>query len=478
MSGPNQVLDEQAVGRRVAERLDAVADGLGPVGLPDWDGVRAGLRRSVRRRRLKRAAIVAGAMTSVVALGGSLQLGVLPYPSWAPAVTVASSAPSALAMQPTKGSLAGDAKWLKAFRDFVASERWDESGGESWSVVNPDDVKVLFAGDVADVRLVAIEAPYRWGLIEARQQAWYIGPAGASPKEMWRGGNGEPSDVIITSWGPGYGVGDQVDTVGVVVLSDGPRPITLKGTPQYATDGSIARSTLALQDEGGAMVFARPASQVGSLSLVVKGRGGQQYLGTTVVDQERAVQELTPGRGVAPAKEALEQAVYVAQDASGLPQDGSTRQLIWAGDESARGSMAVAVKAPSGALIVKMFHFERRGSGVPADLTVLPAADTTTVLPATDLDEVSLAWRQTTTRRDGATIDGDWIGLVGPAAATKAQVLSSNGSVRQEVPLTDGGGAVEAKGAQTVRYLDANGKVLATTNVLATGRYDGPVWDR
>src|SRR4051794_22479204 len=111
MSGPNQVLDEQAVGRRVAERLDTVADGLGPVGLPDWDGVRSGLRRSVRRRRLKRTGMVAGALASVVGLGGTVQLGVMPYPSWAPAVPMVASAPSALADRPATGSLAGDALW-------------------------------------------------------------------------------------------------------------------------------------------------------------------------------------------------------------------------------------------------------------------------------------------------------------------------------------------------------------------------------
>jgi hypothetical protein len=466
----------------VAERLDTVADGLGPVGLPDWDGVRSGLRRSVRRRRLKRTGIAAGALASVVALGGTVQLGVLPYPSWAPAVPMVASAPSALAELPTSGSLAGDEGWLRGFREFVASERRDEPGGESWSVVNPDDVKVLFAGDVGDVRLVAIEAPYRWGVVEARQQVWYEGPAGAAPREMWQGGNDEPADVMVKTWAPGYGVDEQVKSVGVVALvSDGARSVTLKGAPQYAADGSISRPTLPLKNVDGALVYTQPASTAGAMTISVEGRPEHQQVGQTgLVDEALAAREAAEsGRGATVPSEALQFAVAVAQNASGLPEGNSGRRLLWAGDEAARGSMAVAVNAPSGALIVTMFHLEEWAPGVPEDTTLMPAADTTTVLPATPKGLIALAWRQTTTRSsDGWVVDGDWVGLVGPSAASMAEVLSADGSVVREAALTDGGGAVEARDADRVRYLDAEGRVLATTKVLPTNLYDSPVWDR
>jgi hypothetical protein len=480
MSGPNQVLDEQAVGRRVAERLDTVADGLGPVGLPDWDGVRSGLRRSVRRRRLKRTGMVAGALASVVAVGGSFQLGVLPYPSWAPAVTVAASAPSGLAMQQTKGNLAGDQKWLKAFREKVAAERWDEWGGESWSVVNPDDVKVLFAGDVGDVRWVAIEAPYRWGIVESRQQVWYGGPAGAEPADMLQGGNSEPSDVMATTWGPGYGVDGSAKTIGAVLLmSDGARSITFKGTPQYAADGTVTRPDLHFRSQDGALVFAQPASEVGAIRLSVVGYHGQDdHVSTVAGALDEVSLDVQPGRGVTPPREALDSAVSAAQGASGLPQGGSTRHLIWAGDEAARGSMAVAVKAPSGALIITMFHFEEHAPGVPDELELMPASDATTVLPITDIDQVALAWRQTNPWASGEIREGDWVGLVGPVAATKAEVLAADGSVVREVALTEGGGAVEARDADRVRYVDAEARVLATTKVLSTTLYESPVWER
>jgi hypothetical protein len=98
---------------RAADPLDAAvvatlqhaADEI-PTLIPPWDVVRTGLRRVRRRRRLRLAARAATAVLAASCVLGGVQAGVLPYPGWAPAVTLPGSdaRPSALSRPPTKGA--------------------------------------------------------------------------------------------------------------------------------------------------------------------------------------------------------------------------------------------------------------------------------------------------------------------------------------------------------------------------------------
>jgi hypothetical protein len=430
--------------------------------------------------------MVAGALASVVAVGGSFQLGVLPYPSWAPAVTMAAAAPSALADRPTSGSLAGDAAWLSAFREYVASDRWDESGGESWAVDNPDDVKVLFAGDVGDARVAAIEAPYRWGLIEDRQQVWFVGDAGAAPNELNQTSNGAPSDVMVTSWGPGYEVApEEGETACMLALVPDYTKVTLHGTPQYAADGTVTRPTWPVRHQGTARLYCDLVRDVGLMSMSFEGAvvPVEHTIGGAMFDAPAP----PPLRGVRLSDQAVASEFTGLYQEAGLPASGAEPMVLWAGGPEGRRAGVLALRVPSGALIVVAV---REDASVESPLTWL-ARDTRVVLPKQDVDEVALAWQQGEIVRttpppgsdqvgDGMAHAADTIGVLGPSKATTVDVLAHDGSLITTAELSEGGAVVDAPGATQVRFRDAAGTVVGQTDVIPWDEksFDKPLWDR
>ncbi|MBI4941094.1 MAG: hypothetical protein HY830_10135, partial [Actinobacteria bacterium] len=126
----------------VREALADVADRVSSRP-PDRAQIDRGLRRVRRRRRVSRAGRGLGVLGGVAAVLAAVQLGVVPVPSWVPVVPVTSTAASALAGGPTRGSLAGDPVWLRALREQVATLDREELPGERWRVPSAGRVDVI-----------------------------------------------------------------------------------------------------------------------------------------------------------------------------------------------------------------------------------------------------------------------------------------------------------------------------------------------
>jgi hypothetical protein len=451
--------DEQ-VGREVGRRLTALAGQVPVVPVPSWDEVRRSLRRATRRRRARRAAGAGGAVLGVVALLGGVQLGVVPYPSYLPAVQLAGGDPSVLAEGPTRGSLAGDAAWLESLRERVAAARWDEPDGESWSVRDPDDVTVLFAGDVLGRRLAAIEAPYRWGAIEARQQVWFEGAEGAAAGEMEEGANGDAAPVAANSVSS-----DEHVEVGVVVLAAEGRDVVLFGTPTLAADGSIERPIeRPTTVEPGVYVWT-PADPAQAGPVTVDAAGMPEPL--TFMVGERPIEGrdvARTGRGADLPDELVGSAVSELASRSGVGLDRGGAELVWSGG-STETTAWLAIRAPSGAVLIGVAHDD------PSDEWSGLVLDRFEVLPADAA--VVAAWQLSGEEAVGADgsrqVPGPTLALLGPADAAAAELLDAAGTALRQVRLVDGGGQAAADGADAVRFLAANGTVLARTDVLGWG---------
>jgi hypothetical protein len=451
----------------------ALADGAADLEVrpPTWSGVESALRGIRRRRRRRRAATAAGVLVSVVAFAGAVQVGVLPYPAWAPAVQVAASPASALAAQPTRGSLADDERWLAAFREHVAGLRQDEPGGESWSVPSASDVRVLFAGDVAGTRLAAIEAPYRWGAIEVRQQVWFTGPAGTGPETLVQSRNGDPSDVMAEQFGPGMGYPDATGPSGWVVLTPDDRPVTLVGAPSYAADGTVTRTEERLTSRAPGLYVWSTSEDVG-LTTVRVGNGQELLYSSSGPGQ---VEPPAPLRGLPLGAEETSSALALLYSDAGLPLAGAEPLVLWAGGGAPGHRLAVlALRAPSGALVVGPAHEEETGPA--ADDRIL-ARDVSTILSSRPVEDVAVAWQQFDgyTEPIGVT---DRVGVLGPAAAVEARLLGPDGVVVATAPLTDGGGQATAPGARVAVFLDAAGTEVARADVLPWDDTYAPLWEK
>jgi hypothetical protein len=448
--------DEQ-VGREVGRRLTALAGQITIVPVPSWDEVRRDLRRATRRRRARRAAVAGGAVLGVVALVGGVQLGVVPYPSYLPAVHFAGGGPSALAEGPTRGSLADDAGWLQSLRTRVAAARWDEPGGESWSVRDPADVTVLFAGDLLGRRVAAVEAPYRWGAIEVRQQVWYEGAEGAAAGEMGEGANGEASPVAANS----VSSSEHVE-VGVVVLAAEGRDVALRGMPALAADGSIERPTERLtRVEPGVYVWT-PDDPAQAGPVTVDAAGMPEPLTFSIGERPIRGQDVArSGRGADLPDALVGSGVSELASRSGVDLGRGRAELVWSGGPA--GTTAwLAIRAPSGAVLLGLAHDDASDdwSGLGLDrFEVLPAGA-----------PLVAAWQQSTEEAVGGggsrQVPGPTLALLAPADAAAAELLDAAGAPLRRVPLVDGGGQAAAEAVHSVRFLAADGTLLARTDVL------------
>lgn len=466
--------------REVASHLAGCADAL-HVSAPRWDDVRRGMRRVRRRRRVRRAGATVAALASVAVLAVGVQAGMLPYPTWAPAVVLpASGGPSALAGQPTKGSLADDEAWLAAFREHVAGLREDESGGETWQVGDPADVTVIFAGDVAGHRIAAVEAPYRWGMVEAPQQVWFMGPKGAEPSDMTKHLNQEPRDVMAVQFGPGTGYPKAVERTGWLVLTPDERTVTLVGPPEYAADGSVRRPETVLEPaQPGIYIWSAPGD-VGAVSVTVAGEQEMlQYSGGVA-----EVPVPAPLRGEAPDDGAVSSALGGLYAQAGLPPSGAEPVVLWAGGPDGAPAAVLGLRTPSGALVIGAFHEDADDPAFDGWL----AQDLAAVLPADDMDRLALAWQQQSTTwttapegdgLSGASRAATSVGVLGPVGAVTAQLLDGgNGSVVATTALDEGGAVVDAPGARLVRFLDDSGAVVAEVKVRPWSETVGaPLWE-
>jgi len=97
----------------------------------------------------------------------AVMLNVVPVPSVVPVVPVGPAPNDSLLWgQPTRGSLAGDQRWLADLRASLSDVSQDEG---VWRVAGRDRVRVLFAGDVGDRRLALLVVPLRLGVLEVQE---------------------------------------------------------------------------------------------------------------------------------------------------------------------------------------------------------------------------------------------------------------------------------------------------------------------
>lgn len=466
------------------ETLDGVADRV-HARPPLRVEVDRSLRRVRRYRRVRRVVRSTAVLVTVVALAGAVQVSGLPLPSWAPAVRVGPSAASALAGQPTRGSLAGDAAWLRGLREKVASFDRSESGGERWRAPSEDAVDVIFAGDVGPYRVAVVETPLRWGAIEARQQLTYVGLAGAPPSAMEEGSSREPSGIFSEDL---TGTVDPGLPGAAFVIGPAGLDVRQVSAPTVTADGEVRMES-----------SPAPSPYRGVWQVVVPPGGPRAYLvwgdAAHVVSAgdtgPAAVDVPDPARtalleGVRPAQrtgsavpavvsrvpddDRLARSVAAAQYATGLPQEGTSRRLVWSGTLGGLATDVVDVVAPSGghALVAV------QGTAVSAD--DMTAVD---VRAAAKDEPAALAWTYqdlVPETADSWRVGGPFkVGLAGPPAAVRAVVTTASGTL--EVPLADGVGWVQVEGAQAVAFLDEGGTTLAGASVSRPDRVAslGPV---
>jgi hypothetical protein len=461
------------------ETLDDIA-GRVPARAPTRAQIDVGLRRVRRRRRVVRVGRTVGALAAVGAVAASVQLGAVALPAWAPAVPVGTTAASALSAGPTRGSLAGDAAWLAALRDKVATFDRSESGGERWRAPGADRVDVLFAGDVGDYRLALVETPLRWGVIESRQQLWYLGRRGAEAAALEEGQNDEPLDVAAIILVPGNLFAQEPDADSVaVVLGSGIDRVEKVGPASVSATGSVAWPAQALAASepglwqlvvpaGAGRVFVRWPGAEAPMAVGDVGWGAQSIAARAALlpGMTPALRDGSSAAGSDPAAESeapddarIALAASVARFSSALGDGAGERRLLWSGTLGGARVDVVQVTAPSGGSVVVAVAGIGPDEGEPVALEVVPAGA-----------EPAVGWlfREPAPGSDAAG-SGRWlIGLVGPQGAVSAQVVRSDGTTAV-VPLADGIGVAVASAAARVRFLGADGAQLADAPVTQPG---------
>ncbi len=418
---------------------------------------------------------------AVAAVVGSVQVGWLPYPAWAPAASLSAvtGGTSALADGPTKGSLADDQGWLSSFRDYVADQRQDESDGETWKVASAENVDVVFAGDVEGHRLALVEAPYRWGAIEYRQQTWFMGPAGAPAGDMVDNGGSDPQDIAYVGFGPGTGYGGASGGEGLLVVAAGDREVTVALGRTLTADGGTAprdRVSIETGDDG---LAVWTATDPGYFDLEIDGEQVWTFGGSSI-----GFDMTWSGRGERMPLD--QQMAGAAQSALGkLGLVDLPAELVWAGTEPS-SPILLAMRASSGATVVAAAHTvdgpppgasaDGAGRWVDHDVIEVRPAGADAVL-AWQLGRTTWSTKDspessTTSSGEGETWFGTTgpsrtIAFVGPEEAVAVEVLDAEGAVLRTVQLVDGGGSVEVEDAALVRFLGGDGADLGVTDVVA-----------
>ncbi len=447
--------------RELLDEVEANPD-AGPHTMPDWQRLTARMRQIRRRRRVRRAGGVVAVTAGVLAAGAGVMTGVVPYPSFAPTVTMPSSGRhSRLYGEPTRGSLAADPAWLNAFRDRVAAEKPDHEGdGELWTPPGAHGVHVLYAGDVGPYRVALVEGDWHWGPLADSQQIWYLARVGAAASAMTKGSSGQPeqtnSEVFAPSYLPrGTGITGSV----AIVVGSRPVDVRLAGIPRINADATITpdtRSVPAGQDG----VYTAEIDGSGVFTLLVNGHAqGGPITATGYLDGDKATERRsrwTPLRGGPAVRTTLlsmlaDQARTAARQA---PAAGRFDLLAAADAGQSPRPIVGMVTLPSGARIIA------GGSLISSDTS---GFDTATLLPAGAASDIAFAWRSTPAEFGDRP---EWCAAVGPAGTKTLEWVHADGQVTSST--ADHAMAVTpGHDVRTVRFLDADHRLLSTRPVLA-----------
>jgi hypothetical protein len=432
---------------------------------PAWPHIERGLRRSRRRRRARAAGKAGAGLLAVAALVAGVQTNQLPYPAWATMPMPAAGGSSSLADGPTRGSLAGDAAWLEGLRQAVADgEVKREPGGEAWAPPPASGVDVIYAGDVGGYRLALVEGEWRWGVISAPQQVWLVGRPDAAPGDMVEDMNTTPEDVAVIVTHPGTRAAGAPLVEGqaaAVVVSRDPLDVRLRHPADYGADGTVRQRTTRVPRTGDG-AYEALVVQPGTFELVVPGRDYDERLVAFTLPDPAHVSvagALPPVHGdVVPPADELRAELQLALQSADLPDRGTPRRLMWAGEIDGDRYRVVGLAAPSGARVLVVLRHNFSGPNL-ATWVVSGAA-----LPAGALERAPLAWPVPADGDSDEPVASGRVAVLGPEGAATAVLLAGDREVGRAT-LTGGFAVAEAPAAESVRFLDAEGRAVGETRV-------------
>lgn len=468
--------DDRGLAQLVRSTLDEQFSTL-PVHPPAWPAVEGALVRvrQARRRRLRRVVSTSVAMVLAAAVG--VQTGLLPYPAWAPAIGL-TAAPSLLDVGVVRGSLHGDAVFLRELREVAAGRSARESEG-TWRVPSVDDVDVLYAGDVGGRRVALVESRMRTGVLQSRVQVWFAGPAGSAAEELTELSSGPTVATAHLWFSPVQGQQEGL----LLVVTARRAPLLLAGPRTYAADGTVHRLNRSLTPDATGVIAERirtglPADL--ALRLPTLDDGAQDGW-VDLLDAQGVASDPLGGRarrvptalvhptGRPPSARdlgRLQESLGNLLSASRLTVDPARCRYLWKG---ALGSWTdvrvVAATAPSGAHLVGIDLWAPQ----PDEPGTAIGTSVRTALAAGPVERLAVAWQM-----DGPGDKGDRrptrsVGVLGPAGATTARMTQTTGQV-VTTPLTAGVGlfALSSPDVQgsVVQFLDAGGAVVATARIL------------
>ncbi|WP_030486943.1 hypothetical protein [Micromonospora chokoriensis] len=388
------------------------------VGVPEdpWPGFARRERRH-RRTRLIRAA--AAAVVGVALVG--VQTNVVPLPGWAPGIAVA-AAPAALLDAPPRGALTGDQAWLKTLQARISTDlpaRIDASLG-GWKVGDRDQIRLLYGSDQPGHRVALVAVPLRFGLLTKQALFWYVGPAGASAREMRYAGHSEDVDnPVMTLMQPGTDRGGYAVVVGPTEST-----VLITGDPRYTSRGTLEYQNLARTDGSGVGIAVLPDTPLrnepvvrvsrGDHVLFQEGLGGGPYdaIDPTGPEMDFLLTAARQGVRGTPLNDAnLRDFVQSALLDSRLPAAGTTVRVRWSGSERGHAATLLTVQPAGGGVIAYARHGDER-TGWWTDLRLL--------LPAGGADQRPIGWRL---RADtGTGTPTDQVRVIAPPDAARVTV--------------------------------------------------------
>ncbi|MGY2080916.1 hypothetical protein [Modestobacter sp. SYSU DS0657] len=418
--------------------------------------------RDRHRRRRRHQAVVAGVGLSVALVFGSVPVvgALLPEPrtagdAAAPSRTVTTTS---LYDVPVRGALADDAAWLQA----VAALPWRSDEFDPDTPPPVDSHRVAWAGDVAGTRIALVLGSQDGRLTGT----WFTGPDGAAPGELTQATGvqrllrNQPVAFVDVPDGRSSGVLVVVGLPGDTVEYVDGTTVTASGEEQ------VERRQLPGEDGVAAGEISGPRGLPLGVRAVVL-RNGQELDSMSYMTTDRAdavaqtpAEGLTDPRGLRSrvSEQAVQTVLGMAVRTYGPGLDGATPVLLAAGSTGSGEMVLAGFTFRSGATLL-VVGSTRHG----VDGSTTGSASTADPQPAgVPLTDQLLA----------VPLDGD-LALSGPPDAAVAEVLDAAGARLVTVPLVSGSGvgtAGDGPAAATVRFLGADGSVLAQAPVTELAR--------
>ncbi len=422
-----------------------------------------------RKRRLAVRTVMAAVTTMLIAIPVLFTVDTTPTP---PATTTLPTAGQltpavrALLDTPTRGSLAGDVSFLDAIRRRAALEVNQDRGGPA-ALRMPDDInqiKVLYAGDLDGGERIAIVAgDTAWPL-----KAEYVGRQGADASAMHLSGSGSLEAMVeYGSENPQHPyalflapAGSLIETAGVArYTTDGPQyDWTAVGQDSYLSgvDPHWAKVRISFRGTVLKETIIRPRNPVGGADITLDPASVTGVSEQVQRAARRTAAMLAYMTGVDPAKVAF--------------------RLLWSGEAevlhlSTPQGIAVTVYAQTadsgGPYATAVFDPQSLASAYDKFTWVThPTGEGVLRSPATSLIVMRFPYTAPYTSdvppSGPLPRESDTLQLIAPPHAVRAELVE-NGSVVQQVTLTDGFGrtSIRPKVSLVVKTFDAQGNLVA-----------------